>query len=172
MRGLTGQPKKEGRTYGGLRREIAALSAEELKRIQHAVQTAIRALQQSRPISVPIEIFAQDLSPAEAVVKHLKEHHGLTFSQIARLLNRDQRGIWGSYARAQRKSPARFSMKASSYMIPLSCFHDRSRSILEHVVTHLKNEKKLPVSHICALLKKRPSTVWTAYQRSRRKQHA
>ncbi len=137
-----------------------------------AAYTTRTSIGAGTPLRVPVEIFATELCPAEALVKYLKEQHALTFSDIAKLLNRDQRGIWGSYARAQRKSSGVFSLKAAAHTIPLSCFHDRSRSILEHVVTHLKDTKHLTVAHICALLQKKPSTIRTAYQRSRRKQHA
>lgn len=163
--------RQKGGPLEDLRRQLAALSDDELRKVQNHVTTAIRS-RTRLPAHVPVEIFATELSPAEALVKHLKEQHALTFSEIARLLNRDQRGIWGSYARAQRKAPAPLPLASAAHAIPLSCFSDRSRSVLEHVVTHLKDAKQLPVSRICVLLKKKPSTIWTAYRRSRRKQDA
>lgn len=160
--------QKEGHLED-LRRQLAALSADDLQKVHNHVTAAIRS-RTNLPAHVPVEIFATALSPAESLVKHLKEQHALTFSEIARLLNRDQRGIWGSYERARRKSPAPFASRQSSHAIPLSCFADRSRSILEHIVTHLKDAVHLPVASICAALNKSPSTVRTAYRRSRRKQ--
>lgn len=133
------------------------------------IRAAIRAKKPKGPSTIPVEVFSTVLSPAEAPVKWLKEEHGLTLSEIGRLINRDQRGIWGAYARTRRKLPAPFRIRETACEIPVSILSDRSRSILEHVVTYLKDERKFTPSHICALLNKRPSTIWTAYQRSRRK---
>ena len=155
-----------------LQKEIAKLSAEELKRIHSHIQSELTKKQPKLPEHIPVSIFSTRLSPAEAVVKYLKEHHAMTFSEIAKLINRDQRGIWGSYARARRKHPDSFDIGFATHTIPISCLNDRSRSILEHVVTHLKDEKGLKPAEICSLLNKKTSTIWTAYQRSRRKLNA
>ncbi|MEM4243093.1 MAG: hypothetical protein QXM31_04295 [Candidatus Woesearchaeota archaeon] len=155
-----------------LQKEIAELSADELKRIYSHIQSELNKKPPKLPEQIPVSIFSTCLSPAEAVVKYLKEHHAMTFSEIAKLINRDQRGIWGSYSRARKKHPERFDIGLAPHTIPVSCFNDRSRSILEHVVTYLKDSKGLKPAEICALLNKKTSTVWTAYQRSRRKQNA
>ena len=52
--------------------------------------------------TIPVEIFSGNLSPAEAAVKYLKENAGMRLRQIALSLGRDERGIWGSYARAKK----------------------------------------------------------------------
>lgn len=164
--------KKGGKRISELKKEIAAHSTEELVRMQKRITEVLRQKKRVLPSQIPVSIFSTELSPAEAVVKYLKEHHSLTFSEIARLINRDQRGIWGSYARARQKHPGQFDIGFTQHTIPLSCFNDRSRSILEHVVTHLKDEKKLKPAEICSLLNKKTSTIWTAYARSRRKLNA
>ncbi len=163
--------KESGKTVAELKKDISALSASELVSMQSHIKEALRTKQQL-PAHIPVSIFATELSPAEAVVKYLKEHHSLTLSEIAKLINRDQRGIWGSYARSKRKMPDAFELGSAIHTIPISCFSDRSKSILEHVVTHLKDEKNLKPAQICSLLNKKPSTIWTAYQRGRRKQNA
>ena len=53
-------------------------------------------------IFIPISIFNKKLTLLEAIVIYLKEK-GLKFSEIARLLNRDQRNIWTIYSQAVRK---------------------------------------------------------------------
>ena len=165
------QPEREQGTsiVGRLAKELAALTPEELRRLQTQIQRALRAKKRKLPSTIPVEIFASDLSPAEAIVKYLKEEYGLTFSDIAQLINRDQRGIWGSYARAQKKHPEPFIIKETECEIPLAPIKDRTRSILEQVVTYLKDVRGFTPSHICALLKKQPSTIWTVYQRGREK---
>jgi hypothetical protein len=55
-------------------------------------------------IAIPIEILQnRDFSAMEAVVCYLKEEHGLTYSEIASVLNRDDRTVWTTYHRAQKK---------------------------------------------------------------------
>lgn len=164
--------KEGGWRISELKKKIAERSTEELVRMQAHIAELLKQKKNSLPSHLPIAIFSTDLSPAEAVVKYLKEHHAMTFSKIAKLINRDQRGIWGSYSRARKKHPAAFDIGFAAHTIPISCLNDRSRSILEHIVTHLKDEKGLKPAQICSLLNKKTSTIWTAYQRSRRKQNA
>ena len=52
---------------------------------------------------VPLNIFVSKLSMLEALVKFLKDDQGLKFSEIAKLLNRDQRTIWTVYNRSRGK---------------------------------------------------------------------
>ncbi len=57
---------------------------------------------------IPISIFRnRKFSVLEAVVKHLRENYGLGYSQISRLINRDQRNVWTVYSRARRKDGER-----------------------------------------------------------------
>jgi len=54
--------------------------------------------------SIPISIFEnRSLSAFELIVKHLKENFNLRYSQIAELLNRDERNIWTVYNRALKR---------------------------------------------------------------------
>lgn len=58
----------------------------------------------SSTLNVPTSVFRdRSLSVLEVVVEYLKEHHNLTYHQIAKLLNRDDRTIWTVYNRAKRK---------------------------------------------------------------------
>ncbi|MEM2090038.1 MAG: hypothetical protein QXL88_03065, partial [Candidatus Pacearchaeota archaeon] len=62
---------------------------------------------------VPISIFAERrLSILESLVRYLKEKN-LTYAEIAKLLNRDQRNIWTINSRARKKLS---KIKASNYL--------------------------------------------------------
>jgi hypothetical protein len=117
---------------------------------------------------IPVSVFASRLSPAEAVVKYLKEEKRLRFADIARLLNRDQRGIWCTYRRARQKHPQAFAVKPSPHTVPVSLFTERKFSILEHVVSHLRTGG-MPIKGIAELTRKHPSTIATVHSRVRRK---
>ena len=120
-------------------------------------------------IQVPIEIFGTELSPAEALVKYLKDYEHNTYSEIGKLLNRDQRGIWGAYDRATKKQTSSFQVYPSELLIPIEIFQDREYPILEKLVVHLKDDQKLSVKRICEMLDKSKSTIWTVYKRAKRK---
>jgi len=54
--------------------------------------------------SIPVTILSdRTLSALEHVTIYLKETHGLSYKEIATLLNRDQRTIWTTYQRAAQK---------------------------------------------------------------------
>ncbi|MDD9952762.1 MAG: sigma-70 region 4 domain-containing protein [Candidatus Woesearchaeota archaeon] len=57
-----------------------------------------------RYVNIPSFIFRdRSLAALEAIVVYLKDSQGLTYAQIARLLNRDDRTIWTTYTRAKKK---------------------------------------------------------------------
>jgi len=116
----------------------------------------------------PITIFNGKLSPGEALVKHLREHHNLRFTDIAKLLNRDQRGIWCAYKASQKKEPTHIPLDPHHILFPVTMFSDRNFSILEHMVVHLR--EKYTIGEIAKLLNKHPSTISTIQTRARRKQ--
>lgn len=57
----------------------------------------------------------------------------------------------------------------SSLAIPTSIFKNRKLSVLEAIVVHLKEKKKMTYAQIARLLSRDDRTVWTAYQRSLKK---
>ena len=55
-------------------------------------------------ISIPTAIFQdRELSVLEAMAEFLKEKKGMRYSEIAKLLNRDDRTVWTAYNRAKAK---------------------------------------------------------------------
>jgi DNA-binding transcriptional MerR regulator len=153
------QPEKE------VPNELKGFSREQLLELLARLAEHLRA---DKGVHVPVGIFAAKLSPAEALVKYLKEHEQLRYADIARALNRDQRGIWCTYRRAQQKHPQAFAVKPSPHTVPVSLFTERKFSILEHVVRHLRGTG-MPLKDIAGLVNKHPSTIATVHSRVRRK---
>lgn len=118
-------------------------------------------------LHVPVDIFSTELSPAEALVKYLKENKQLRYADIGRLLNRDQRGIWCTYNNAKTKQPEA-QTSIATMTVPVSLFSSRAKSILEHLVLHLKETHTL--AQIAKMLNKSPSTIATTHSRARKKQ--
>jgi hypothetical protein len=116
--------------------------------------------------SVPVSIFSTALSPSEALCKYLKENRSLSFHEIAVLLNRDDRSVWTSYSRAAGKTRAQFTIAEDDIHIPVLIFQDRSFSILEHVVSYLRENYRYSNSKIARLTKKNPSSIATVANRA------
>jgi len=58
----------------------------------------------AKSIIMPSSIFRdRELSVLEAIVEFFKERKKMKYSEIARLLNRDDRTIWTAYKRAKEK---------------------------------------------------------------------
>jgi hypothetical protein len=119
-------------------------------------------------IVIPLEIFRQEISPAEAVCKYLKENKRLKFSEIAMAISRNQRTVWINYRNAVGKKEEKIKIKHHLVFVPVQIFDDRKLSILESVVKHLKYQK-IKNQEIAELLNKSPSNIWTINSRVEKK---
>ncbi|MBU0461773.1 MAG: hypothetical protein KJ574_04265 [Nanoarchaeota archaeon] len=120
---------------------------------------------------VPVGIFAGKLSPSESLCKYLKENLSLSYKEIARLLNRDERSIWTSHHRANKKMPESYSAEKlkNSRMIPIEIFANRGLSVLENLVIYLKEQTGGTNYQTAKLLNKTPSMIYTIYNRAKSK---
>ena len=117
----------------------------------------------------PLSILNQKLTILESIVKYLKEEKKCSLREISHLINRDERNIWHIYDQARRKHAERFILKKEAFWIPLSIFSKTRLSALEALVAYLKEEFSLNYHEIALLLKRDDRTVWTVYQRARKK---
>ena len=119
-------------------------------------------------IELPVKIFSTKISGLRAIVKYLVDVKLLSFSQIARLLNRDPRTIWTSY-NAVRNEIAIGDSKCADYLtINSKVFRDSSLSILESL-SHALKEKSFSLTEISVFLNKSPKTIWTVLSRAKNK---
>jgi len=118
-------------------------------------------------IFIPISIFRNILGPLEALVKYLKENCNLRYHEIAKILSRDDRTIWITY----RNSLSKYVELDTTHKIkvPLSIFHERKFSVLEHLTKYLKEKLGYSNNKIALLLDKNESTIWTVYNRVKMK---
>ncbi|MCK4521347.1 MAG: hypothetical protein KAU20_02150 [Nanoarchaeota archaeon] len=121
-------------------------------------------------ILVPHYIFHdRRLTPLEAVIKYLKEKRGLSYNKIAVLLNRNVRDIYKTYAHAFDKTFSKpVTCPKKSFLMPVLIFANRKLAPLEALVFHLK---KLSLSYheISILINRNQRTIWTVYQRAKKK---
>jgi len=142
---------------------------EFIKAKLHLTEKEIATIiEREKEIVLPISIFRNKLSTLEIIVKFLKEVKLLNFSEISRLLGRDERTIWHAYQRAIRKN-IEITVADSDITIPVSLFASRDYSPLETVVAYLKDSHQLKFNEIAALLDLSPKTIWTVYNRKQKK---
>ena len=123
-------------------------------------------------IDIPLGIFLYNLSSLEAVTKYLKENLKMPYSEIARLLNRDDRTIWGTYRRSIRKYPLNFDMISKADFVPSTLFRNRNLGALEALTLYLREERALRYCQIAEILNRDDRTVWTAFKRAKVKTSA
>ncbi|MFH1505725.1 MAG: hypothetical protein ABIE94_01915 [archaeon] len=116
---------------------------------------------------VPVSIFRNDISPLRSLVKYLRENVKLSLSRIAKLLARDPRTIWTTYAAVKQMAPLK--PIPTPYSIPVARFEKIELSVLETIVHHLREEMGLRNVDIARILGKDQKTVWTAYDRAVKK---
>ncbi|MCM2325478.1 MAG: sigma-70 region 4 domain-containing protein [Candidatus Woesearchaeota archaeon] len=118
---------------------------------------------------IPSEIFSNDISPFESIVKYLHENCDIGYSDIAKTLNRDRQVIWKTYERAAKKKNTKFKIGKKSARIDIRSFDLENLSFLENIILYLKEAQGLKNSEIAKMLKKDPRTIWTSYSRAMKK---
>ena len=122
-------------------------------------------------VKVPISVFNNEyLSSLENIVKYLRENLLLSFRQIAELTNRNEIALAVTYRNAKKKMPAKFVVtEISPYSIPVAILQDRNISVLENIAAYLKDTFGLAYHKIAVLLNRDDRTIWTVYQRAKKK---
>ena len=120
---------------------------------------------------VPISVFNNEyLSSLENIVKYLRENLLLSFKQIGSLTGRNEIALAVTYRNAKKKMEAKFVVKEiSPYSIPVSILQDRKLSVLENIAAYLKDTFALNYHSIAVLLNRDDRTIWTVYQRAKKK---
>ncbi len=146
---------------------IIEILESKLKEKYNISLTSIIKEKTKPEIKVPLAIFKEKLGAAESLSKYLKENKSLNFKEISQLLNRDQRTIWINYNNALKKKKEKFEIKEKD-LIPLQIFSNRTFSILESLIYHLK-QRDFKNKEISALLNKDPRNIHTLYSRALKK---
>ena len=143
------------------------LSAEEILNLANK----LLKIQVKEEVKVPISVFKNDyLSSLENIVKYLRENLLLSFKQIGFLTNRNEIALAVTYRNAKKKMEAKFVIEElSPYSIPVSILQDRNISVLENVAAYLKDTFGLTYHAIAVLLNRNDRTIWTVYQRAKKK---
>lgn len=113
---------------------------------------------------VPVSLFSnRKLGVLEVTVKYLKENNNITNSEIAKILNRDEKTISSTYNKAIKKHKELFSAK-KELMINVTIFTNRNLAPLQALIKHLK-EKGKNLKEISIILNRSYKTIWTTYNK-------
>ncbi len=147
--------------------ELLGDRLEELLELVKANKLRENKVAENKEIVVPLDIFKQEGGAAESLCKYLKDNKGMKFSEIARLLKRDRRTISLNYKNTQTKIlPENFG--ENEFYVPVRIFSDRRLSILESLVSYLRNKGYKNVE-IAKMLERDQRNVWTLHSRAAKK---
>jgi hypothetical protein len=145
-------------------------------------------MQRDESAVIPLSIYRQrDIGIMELTVQYMKDRLGYSYTEIARLLNRDARTVWVMYSNAARKS-AELAKSASKetvlaaaaaeadrqrqvyrpspeYSIPISVFSDRNLGALQAIVLYLKDTHKLKFAEIGRLMNRDARIICTVFHK-------
>ena len=127
----------------------------------------------SHEIAIPLSLFrAGENSCLRLISQYLFSHLHLRYCEIARLLNRDDRTIWGACHHGSIPDDFNSALeqtKFSHLSIPAESLQDRNLSILESVVSYMREQLGFSYHDISFVLNKHYPTVYTVYRRSLKK---
>ena len=117
---------------------------------------------------IPLSIFNKKLSSLEVISKYLFENKNLSLKKISELLNRSNRNIWNSYNKSKKKFSKKLFVK-ESILLPISILRNLDFTLLENIVSYLKENLELSYHEIAVLLHRDDRTIWTVYNRVKKK---
>ncbi|MGV8141083.1 MAG: hypothetical protein ACP5NW_01425 [Candidatus Woesearchaeota archaeon] len=139
-----------------------------LKALESFIEVYKEKKQKNHNPSIPLSLFAdRDLGCLEVTVKYLKENLSLNYSQIAIILNRNQRTIWCTYSKTKIKHKELFVITREEHTIPCEIFLNRTRGPLEALVVYLKENLNLSFKQISKLLNRDYKTIWLSCKKGK-----
>jgi len=147
---------------------LKALFTHLQQQYQLSPQQLVDVLQK-QDIFIPISVFNKELSGLEVIVKFLKENHNLENTKIAKLLQRSEKTIWQAYNDSKTKYSKKILPEQTPFVLPVEIFASRKLSVLETIVSYLKENYKLTNHQIAELLKRDDRTIWTVHSRAQKK---
>lgn len=139
-------------------RFVEGLAEDEINEI-------LGGISQNKKEVIPISAFRGKISALEIIVKYMKEVGGLPLKTISIKLNRSPSTVYSTYSNAKKKFNKKLDTSDFTVSVPLSEFADRKYSVLESLVSYLRDKEKLPAARISKMLHKNPNTISTVYKR-------
>ncbi|MFA7708209.1 MAG: right-handed parallel beta-helix repeat-containing protein, partial [Candidatus Pacearchaeota archaeon] len=142
-------------------RNISTLYSRVQKKLEGRLEVKQKLL-------IPVTVFKQEVSPAEALFRYLREDKNLKFSEIAGLTNRSENTVWTEYRNSVNKVSRKLEVEQTEIYVSINIFSNRKLSILESLVNCLK-QKGFRNIEIANLLNKDQRVIGTLYSRFNKK---
>lgn len=168
---MTEKIKDRGKRGTDTDREISLSKIKSLSKAEklNLISILKKEIEKPSESELPVSIFKHNLSALRTIVKYLKENLSLKNQEIADILNRDYKTVYSTYNKANKEHPKKFIITQSQFFIPLSIFKNRKLSILENLVSHLKEVSGLKYKEIAKLLNLNYKTIVTVANRAKKK---
>ena len=155
----------------GMREQLMKVDKRELVEAILKMSNIMNTLvKEKKIISIPISLFRHvQLSAFELIVTYLRNNLNLRLSEIANLTARNPQAVYITLRNAKSKFQQDLVVQYSEYDIPLQIIADRNYSILETIVAYLVEKKGLSLAEISKLLYRDNRTIWTIYDRYKKK---
>lgn len=115
---------------------------------------------------IPLRLFSnKKLGILEVIVKYLKENTPLSYAEIAKLLNRDQRTIWTTYSKAIKKHKEPFKINSNDEFVSIGPFSNTKYSPLQVLIKELE-EKGNSLKQIAKLTNRSYKNIWMTKKRN------
>jgi hypothetical protein len=141
--------------------QLRDFDLEEIEKVFDEVRK--RVVSKKERDEFPIGIVTEDITVLGAVVKYLRERE-YSFSKIGEKIGRNEKNVWSTYNSVKKKKLGR----KEGVFIPFRILRGKL-SALESVVVYLKEEKEMSLHQIGLLLKRDDRTIWTVYNRAKKK---
>jgi DNA-binding CsgD family transcriptional regulator len=138
---------------------ISSFPSDNDSELLQALEKFIQEYKRNKQIhKIPIRLFGIRLGVLETIVKYLRET-GLSYAEIAKILERDQRTIWTSYNKATKKQNTPFTINSDDQFIDIGIFADKKYSPMQRLVTELIS-KGYSLKDISSLLNRSYKNIW------------
>jgi len=126
---------------------------------------ALAALFKEKGVTVPVSVFKTRAGPLGVLCMFLKDHGGMRFVDIAKLIKRDQKTIWASYTKTKKKVSKLDT--SSKLLVPVEIFANRNNSIMENLSLYLVRVQRMRLIEIAHQINRSNKTVWCFYHRAK-----
>lgn len=147
--------------------DLANLLSEDQKNI--LIQDLLKKQKTNKKIHLPISIFSTKLGCLETICKYLKENLNISFNEMAELLDRQPITLRTSFNNARKKHPDLFTNFNFNFNIPIFLLKNRKYTTFEIIIIYLKETSQISFKQIAALLSRNYKTIWTTYNRAKKK---
>ena len=132
--------------------------SENDKDLLQALEVFIKDYKQNKKISqIPVRLFSGKLAALEVIVKYLKEA-GMNYAQIGKALNSDQRTIWVTYSKAQKKQKEQFTVKNDDLFVDIKTFSSK-KPPLKSLILYL-TDRGFSSKQIASMLNRSYKNIW------------